>query len=164
LVYNALSVSVAERRHEIGILLSLGATRDQVRRLFAGEAVVLGLTGSLLGIPLGLGLAQLGLAPMQEVLNDIFFSLDARQVEVPTSLMIMALLIGVLTAVAACVVPAIQASRENPAEAVRRIAKAPTVGRLLVQVAVSLSMVAVGMALVLMRTRIPYRIGTYGGM
>ena len=42
LVFNALSVTVAERRHEIGILLALGATRDQVRRLFAGEAVVLG--------------------------------------------------------------------------------------------------------------------------
>src|SRR5205823_7323956 len=86
LVYNSLSVSVAERRHEIGILLSVGATRDQVRRLFAGEAVVLGLAGSLLGIPLGVGLAQLGLAPMQDILNDIFFSLSARQVEVSTSL------------------------------------------------------------------------------
>src|SRR6202022_73108 len=115
LVYNALSVSVAERRHEIGILLSLGATRSQIRRLFAGEAVVLGLAGSLLGIPLGLGLAQLGLAPMQDVLNDIFLSLDARQVEVPMLLLALALLIGVLTAVAASWVPAYRASQENPA-------------------------------------------------
>src|SRR4029077_17230603 len=46
LVYNSLSVSVAERRHEIGILLSLGATRDQVWRLFAGEALFLGTIGA----------------------------------------------------------------------------------------------------------------------
>src|SRR5262249_23191516 len=58
LVYNALAVCVAERRHEIGVLLSLGATRWQVRALFGGEALLLGLAGSLLGIPLGLGLAM----------------------------------------------------------------------------------------------------------
>ena len=62
LVYNVLSVTVAERRHEIGILLAVGATRWQVRALFAGEAALLGLTGSLLAIPLGLGLAMIGLA------------------------------------------------------------------------------------------------------
>lgn len=164
LVYNALSVCVAERRHEIGILLSLGATRDQVRRLFAGEAVILGLAGSLLGIPLGLGLAQLGLAPIQDVLNDIFFSLEARQVEVSLSLMVVAVVIGILTAVAASVVPAIQASQENPAEAVRRVAKAPTMGKLFLQVAVSLCMMITGAVLVFVRSHIPYRLGTYGGM
>ena len=42
LVYNALSVSVAERRHDIGILRSLGATRGQVAGLFVGEAAVPG--------------------------------------------------------------------------------------------------------------------------
>jgi putative ABC transport system permease protein len=164
LVYNSLSVSVAERRHEIGILLSLGATRDQVRRLFAGEAIALGLTGSILGIPLGLGLAQLGLAPMQDILNDLFFKLDARQVEVSTGLVIVSLLVGVTTAVAAALVPAIQASQENPAEAVRRVAKAPTVGKLLVHVLISLSMVVVGLVLILFRAAAPYRLGAYGGM
>src|SRR5262249_38310914 len=59
LVYNTLAVCVAERRHEIGILLSLGATRRQIQVLFGGEALLLGLVGSLLGIPLGLGLANL---------------------------------------------------------------------------------------------------------
>ena len=54
LVFMALSVNVAERRHDIGVLRSLGATRDQVRRLFQGEALLLGLFGSLLGLPLGL--------------------------------------------------------------------------------------------------------------
>src|SRR6185437_16327668 len=46
LVYNVLSVSVAERRHDIGILRSVGATRGQVAGLFLGEAALLGLVGS----------------------------------------------------------------------------------------------------------------------
>ena len=53
LVYNILSVSVAERRHDIGILRSVGATRGQIARLFVGEAMVMGLVGSSLGLPLG---------------------------------------------------------------------------------------------------------------
>jgi len=48
LVYNSLAVSVAERRHEIGVILSLGATRGQIQMLFAGEAAFLGVIGSLL--------------------------------------------------------------------------------------------------------------------
>lgn len=164
LVYNSLSVSVAERRHEIGILLSVGSTRAQVRRLFAGEAVLMGLTGSILGIPLGIGLAKLGLTPMQDILNDIFYNLNARQVEVSAPLVVAALVIGVLTAVAAVLVPAMQASNENPAEAVRRVVKAPTVSKLLVHVAVSAGMVLTGTVLILFRAIIPYRFGTYGGL
>ncbi len=164
LVYNSLSVSVAERRHEIGILLSLGATRDQVRRLFAGEALVLGLAGSLLGIPLGVSLAWFGLAPMQDVLKDIFLSLDARHVEVSWSLIIAATVVGVLTAVIAALIPAIEASQENPAEAVRRVAKAPTIRKLMLQAAICATLVLAGMLLVVFRAHIPGRLGTYGGM
>ena len=62
LVYNALSVSVAERRHDIGILRSSGATRGQIVRLFVGEATLLGLAGAASGLPLGLGLGLAGAA------------------------------------------------------------------------------------------------------
>jgi putative ABC transport system permease protein len=164
LVYNSLAVSVAERRHEIGILQSLGATRDQIRRLFAGEAAVLGLAGALLGIPLGVALAWLGLTPMQDVVKDVFQSMDARQVEASTSLMIAAVAIGMLTAVAAALVPAVQASRETPAEAVRRVPKTPPTSRLLLQIAISVGLGIAGVVVVLARSSLPYRLGTYGGM
>ena len=164
LVFNSLSVTVAERRHEIGILLSLGATRDQVRRLFAGEAALLGLAGSLLGIPLGVGLAKLGLAPMQDILKDFFGSLNAREVELPLWLIASALFIGISSSVTAALVPAFQASRENPAEAVRRVLKAPTVSKLLLQVGVSLAMVLTGVLLIFFRAYVPHRLGTYGGL
>src|SRR5205823_6533028 len=118
LVYNALSVTVAERRHEIGILLSLGATRAQVLALFAGEAALLGLLGALVGIPLGLGLAYLGLEPMRSVLNDIFTNLNVNRVEITPELFAIALAAGVAATVGASLQPAYQASRENPADAV----------------------------------------------
>jgi putative ABC transport system permease protein len=164
LVYNALSVSVAERRHEIGILRGVGATRGQIRRLFAGEAAVLGLAGSLLGIPLGIGLANLVLQPVQGTLADIFGNLDAPHVEVGRGLLLLALLAGVLTAVAAAVVPAFMAARERPAEAVRRIPVAPTWGHHFVQLAVSLALLLGGTACILGRDLLPPRFGMYGGL
>lgn len=164
LVYNALSVSVAERRHEIGILLSLGATRLQVWRLFAAEAALLGLIGSLLGIPLGYGLANLGLGPMQEILQEIFYSLETRGVDVPYSLMALGLGIGMATAVAAALVPAYQASRETPAEAVRRVLKAPSARRLALQAGISVLFIVTGMLIILLRDYFPRRWGMYGGL
>ena len=133
LVYNALSVSVAERRHEIGILLAVGATPGQIRRLFAGEAAFLGLVGSLLGIPLGMLFANLALQPMQETVNSIFLPVEARGVVVSWRLCLVALASGIGTAVLAALVPTLAASREKPAAAVRRIPSAPTWNYRLVQ-------------------------------
>jgi putative ABC transport system permease protein len=164
LVYNALAVSVAERRHEIGILLAVGATRSQIRRLFAGEAALLGLAGSLLGIPLGIGFAYLALEPVRGVLQEIFFTINASHVEVDGWLIAMALFAGLTTAVAAALVPAIQASREKPAEAVRRMPVQPTWRYRFVQIASSMVMLLVGVACVVSRDWLPERFGMYAGL
>jgi putative ABC transport system permease protein len=164
LVYNALSVSVAERRHEIGILLAVGATRSQIRRLFAGEAALLGLAGSLLGIPLGIGFAYVALEPVRGVLEEIFFSIDTRQVEIDALLIVIGLFAGVATAVVAALVPAIQASREKPAEAVRRLPHPPTWRHTFVQIASSAAMLLLGVFLVSLCDRLPARLGMYAGL
>jgi putative ABC transport system permease protein len=164
LVYNALSVSVAERRHEIGILLSVGATRHQVRTLFAGEATLLGLAGSVAGIPLGVGLAYLLQPLVQAVLRDIFMTVEPQQMEVSVAMVVAAVLAGMGTAVAACLVPAYAASREKPAEAVRRVPQVPTWRFRIVQVATSLLLVLLGMLLIVLRGQLPHRVGMYGGL
>ncbi len=164
LVYNALSVSVAERRHDIGVLRGLGATRGQIRRLFAGEAALLGLAGSLLGIPLGIAIAHLGLRPVQGIVSEIFGSLDAPAVEIGRELLLIAVAAGVLTAVAAALVPALMAARERPAEAVRRVPTNPGLRHRVLQVAVSGLLLAGGTACIAARDALPPRFGMYGGL
>jgi putative ABC transport system permease protein len=164
LVYNALSVTVAERRHEIGILLSLGATRAQVLGLFAGEAALLGLAGAAVGIPLGLGLAMIGLEPMRSVLNDVFTNLNVHRIEVTPQLIAIAVAAGITATVAAALVPAIQASRENPADAVRRVAKAPSRRHLVVLFGATLTLLAAGSLLTALRAQLPPQWGTLGGV
>jgi putative ABC transport system permease protein len=164
LVYNSLSVAVAERRHEIGILLALGATRSQIWRLFAGEAFFLGAVGAALGIPCGMGFAYLGLRPMQDAISDIFSSMNLKQVELTRDLVVLAFCVGILSAVVASLVPAIQAAYDRPAEAVRRVPKERPVSHLVLHIGATCFLVLGGMAIILLRDYLPKRSGTYGGL
>jgi putative ABC transport system permease protein len=164
LIYNVLSVTVAERRHEIGVLLGVGATRSQVWRLFAGEAGLLGLIGSVLGIPLGIGLATLGLQPVQRVLRDLIDTIQTDHVEVGPEVVLLALVAGEVTAVAAALVPAVGASRERPAEAVRRMPRPPSPRTVLVQIVLSSLLGCLGLSCLFWRADLPSRLGTFGGI
>jgi putative ABC transport system permease protein len=155
LVYNILSVSVAERRRDIGIFRSMGATRGQIVRLFVTEATLLGLAGSALGLPLGLGLAWLSLAYLTTVVSNTFgVALPAQALHVAPASLGLALGAGVLTAVVAAVVPALQAALEDPAQAVRRVPRGARVGFLLLQGGVAVLLVVVGVAAVVWRERL----------
>lgn len=164
LVYNAISVSVAERRHEIGILLTLGATRDQVRRLFAGEAFVLGAIGAALGIPLGVAFAYLGLGPMQDAIGDIFSNMNLRQIELTWELIALAFGVGITSSLVASMVPAMQAAAEKPAEAVRRIPKEPPVSHLIAHIVATCALILAGMSMILLGDFLPKRWGNWGGL
>ncbi len=162
LVYNALSVSVAERRHDIGIMRSLGATRGQVARLFAGEAIVLGLAGTALGIPLGRGLAGLALGPISRTLSDILIPMEATHVVVTPGTILWAGFAGVATALLAALVPSTQAAFGHPADAVRRVPTAAGFPFRLFQIGLLLAVV--GVAGFLIRRQLPTRVGLFGGV
>ena len=55
---NTMLMSVQERTREIGTMMSLGVRRNQIRYLFLMEAMLLGLSGGLLGSVLGGGLVS----------------------------------------------------------------------------------------------------------
>ncbi len=57
-VANLMTANVASRRKELAILRAVGATRGQILRMVIGEALVLGLLGSALGLGLGVHLAE----------------------------------------------------------------------------------------------------------
>jgi putative ABC transport system permease protein len=165
LVYNALSVSVAERRRDIGILRSSGATRGQIVRLFVSEATLLGLTGASAGLPLGLGLGWLALRLMRSSVGDAFgLSLETTSLATSAPTLLLAPAAGVATAMLAALVPAFSAALEEPADAVRRVPAAARAALVLLHVAACVLLAGSGMACVAWRDRMPPRYGAYAGM
>lgn len=165
LVYNSLAVSVAERRHDIGIMRSLGATRPQVRWLFLGEAALLGLIGTLLGIPLGLGVAELSLRPMQRALQDIFLPMRAEHIDLTNlgTTFATAFIAGLATSLLAALIPSAGAASEEPADAVRRARHASGFLTRGLHVGVCALLIAGGFGLIVGKSYLPPRVGAYAG-
>lgn len=114
LIYNTFAMTVAERTHEIGMLRSIGATKRQVLALVLGEAAFLGVIGALLGVIGGL-ILSIPLVKFMGMLLHI--SLDTFSI--PTGGLIQAVVIGLVTTLIAAFLPAWQASRISPTEALR---------------------------------------------
>jgi len=57
-IMNIMTVSVMERTREIGILKAIGAKSRTVLTMFLAESLLIGLVGSLVGVPTGYGLAH----------------------------------------------------------------------------------------------------------
>src|SRR5438874_4346248 len=72
LIYNTISVSVVRRRSEIGIARALGASRLQILAAFLGEALCIGVAGSLLGLPVGRWMADAAIKLMGATVNALY--------------------------------------------------------------------------------------------
>jgi putative ABC transport system permease protein len=101
---------------------------------------------------------------MREVLSKLFFALDATAVEAGADLVVLGVAAGLATAVAAALVPALLASRERPADAVRRIPPRPTWRHRFSQVAAGVLPLAAGAVCIAFREQLPPRVGMYGGL
>jgi putative ABC transport system permease protein len=164
LVYNAMSVSVAERRHDIGILRSVGASRSQVRALFVGEALLVGIIGSLLGLPLGIGLAHILLGPIHEALSGVYLPIQDSEIRWSTGLLAMAAAGGQLTSLIAGFIPASRAASEEPADAVRRAPPFKGLVERLLRVGGAGVLILGGVALVALKPYLPEKYGTFAAL
>jgi putative ABC transport system permease protein len=120
LVASTIGVVAAQRRPEIGVLRSLGAARFQIARLLLGEAAILGAGGSIIGIPLGFGLAGLALGPLFGILSDVFLPLESRRIELDAATLASGMAAGVATTVLAALLPIVRTTCQTPVQAMSR--------------------------------------------
>ncbi len=104
-VMNIMLVSVTERTKEIGLRKALGARRSDILQQFLFEAIMLSLTGGLIGIGLGLGASY--------VLSKFFVS------AVTSWSVVLAFFFSLAVGVIFGMLPAFRASRLSPIEALR---------------------------------------------
>jgi putative ABC transport system permease protein len=114
-IFNTLSITVAQRTREFATMRTVGASRRQILWSVIVEALTIGIIASVIGLFVGFGLA-LGL-------NELFKALD---LELPTANMVYAtrtivvsLLVGTIITLVAGLFPAIRATRVPPIAAVR---------------------------------------------
>jgi putative ABC transport system permease protein len=107
-ILTILTIAVAERTGEIGLLRAIGATQRAILALFLGEAILLAAIGGAAGLVLGLaGAGVLKLA------------LPALPVHTPLAYAVLAEIVAVAVGLAAGVLPARRAARLDPLEALR---------------------------------------------
>jgi putative ABC transport system permease protein len=120
-IANSLSITIAQRTREFGTLRTLGATRRQVLRSILAESFVLGVLASIVGLLVGLALAQ-GLFAL---FNAVGLTLPTSGTVVKSRTIIVALVVGVVVTVLASLRPAMRATRVEPIAAVREGATLP---------------------------------------
>ena len=114
-IFNTLSITVAQRTRELATLRLIGASGKQIRRSVVTEGAILGLIASVIGLGAGIGLAK--------GLNALFAAtgLDLPQASmvIATRTIVWSLVVGTLVTIVASLVPAIRATRIAPTAAVR---------------------------------------------
>ncbi len=120
LIYNTMTFSVVQRRPFFGILRCLGMTRWQVFRMVLWEAALFGTIGSLLGVLLGVLLGQGAVRMVTRTINDLFFVLDVRGVQVSLLSLLKGGVSGLLAALLAAAPPAWEAASVPPRAALLR--------------------------------------------
>lgn len=118
-IYNSFSIAISERKKQFGILNSIGATKSQIMKLVFLE----GFLVSIVGIPIGLLSGTVAIDIVFKVIKtffktSMFGELDLRVVFSPIVLIISTLVI-LLTIFISALIPAINAAKISPLEAIK---------------------------------------------
>ena len=114
-IMNTMYTSVLERTRQIGVMKAIGASDDAIMSLFLIESGIIGIVGGVLGITLGLLMSYLIGVLVETFGGVILFSLAS----VDYSALFVIIIITFATGVLSGILPARQASRLEPAEALR---------------------------------------------
>jgi ABC-type antimicrobial peptide transport system permease subunit len=106
-IYGVIAYSVAQRTHEIGIRMALGARRGDVLRSIVGQGMLLALGSAALGLLAAAPLPKLFAATLQG------FQVHSLAIFICVPLLLM------LVVLAAIYIPAARAARIDPMEALR---------------------------------------------
>ncbi|MDL1895530.1 FtsX-like permease family protein [Anaerolineae bacterium CFX7] len=118
IIFNTFRTIVAERRHDIGMLRALGAGRRTIIGLFLFEGLLQGIVGTAIGIALGYVLGVLIVIGTRSIYQQ-FFRMTLGDPVVQPGLVALTITLGVGVTLLSGVLPAWNASRVPPLEALR---------------------------------------------
>ncbi|MEK6893492.1 MAG: ABC transporter permease [Nanoarchaeota archaeon] len=113
-IANSMFTSVLERTREIGVMKAVGARNSDVLSVFLIEAGLLGLLGGIVGALIGLGMAFGAAAIANQALGS-----ELLKVAVSYPLIFASVVFAFLIGIVSGIIPALQASKLKPTEALR---------------------------------------------
>ena len=119
LIYNAVSISVAQRRREVGTLRALGVTQKSVVWLFCLEALIMASVGTVIGLILAQQLASVALSSVGNTVNRFLMPIHPPEPHLSARVMLAGVASGFLTTLIASYLPARVTTQVDPAEALR---------------------------------------------
>ncbi len=144
LIYNAVAISVVQRRKEIGILRALGASRRDVMLLFLGETLIISIIASSFGVVVGILLAKTMVGAFGNVISETYVRTEVTRIYVNWTYPAIGLGSGVCASLVAAIFPARASCRISPVSAIRSLPYNEdgffTPGRMNIAAAISLVM------------------------
>jgi len=116
-IISTLTMIVTEKQREIAILKAMGATRRSIMRIFMLNGLIIGVTGTVIGIPLGY--TFLYLIEKYWTFDQTVYYIAHIPVHVQTLDVLLVSLSAILISFAATVYPSLQAAKLEPAAALR---------------------------------------------
>lgn len=120
LIYNTVTLSVLQRRKTLGIYRALGVTRAEMFFLVMRESLLLATIASLAGLVLGLLLGQVLVQLVTRTVNDLYFNLHVTAFIIDPVSLAKGFAVGIGMSLAACSLPAWEASRNLPINVMQR--------------------------------------------
>jgi hypothetical protein len=116
-IYNSFAISVMERKKQFGLFSSIGATRRQIKSTVLYEAMIV----SLIGIPLGILSAYLGIYIVVLIMNNLLKGIFSTGFHLSTYplFIIIPIIFMIITIFISASIPAKKASKISPIEAIR---------------------------------------------
>lgn len=129
LVATTLATSVVQRRYEVSLLRSMGASRGRVAAVVVAEASAIGVVGGAAGVLAGFAGARLALTSVRFTVASMVRGIPASEIRFDPWLAAVGVLLALATALAAAVLPLIEVAAMPPLQGLRAAAPRPLPAR-----------------------------------
>lgn len=118
-IVGSLTMTVIEKKRDIGILKAMGTKNSGIMKIFMFEGILIGIYGTILGSILGLAICLAQINFKFYPLDGMVYSIDALPIDIRYTDFIYVAICALLISVAASLYPALRAARQEPIKAIR---------------------------------------------
>lgn len=118
-IIGSLTMTVIEKRRDIGILKAMGTQNGSIIKIFMFEGILIGIYGTIAGCILGFTICMLQIRYKLFPLDSMVYSIDALPIDLRYADFIYVSICAMFLAFIASLYPALRAARQEPIKAIR---------------------------------------------